>query len=243
MERVCDVLTRALSGEGGGVVVVDGATGMGKSRLVHEALEAAPEATRSVLRGEPYGLSSTYRALRDPMRSLLGIERDTHERMGQVLLERLRERVPDLLPFAPLLADVAQVSVPSTTEVDRIDPEFRADRVADAVIDLVERLVPGRSRWSSRRRTGSTVRRPISSIGWRPPSSIAPGRWCASVGTPGPGSTPMAAPASPSTRSPRRSSSTWSTPRPRRRRCFRTRSPRSWRAPTATPSTSKRSPG
>jgi tetratricopeptide (TPR) repeat protein len=139
---VAEALSDALGGAGG-VVVVSGATGMGKSRLVHEALTGAPPATVSVLRGEPYGLTSTYRALRDPMRSLLGIERDTHERMGEVLLERLRHRAPELLPFAPLLADVAQVSVPPTPEADRIDPEFRADRVADVVIDLVERLVTG----------------------------------------------------------------------------------------------------
>jgi class 3 adenylate cyclase/tetratricopeptide (TPR) repeat protein len=139
---VTEALSRALGGEGG-VVVIDGATGMGKSRLVHEALAAAPHATVSVLRGEPYGLTSTYRVLRDPVRALLGIERGTPERMGEVLLETLRARAPELLPFAPLLADVAQVSVPPTPEADRIDPAFRADRVADVVIDLVARLVRG----------------------------------------------------------------------------------------------------
>jgi class 3 adenylate cyclase/tetratricopeptide (TPR) repeat protein len=142
VQMVAEVLTRALEGAGG-VVVVDGATGMGKSRLVHEALALAPEAQVSVLRGEPYGLTSTYRVLRDPVRGLLGIERDTPERMGEVLRSRLREVAPELLPFAPLLADVAQVSVPSTPQVDRIDPKFRADRVADAVIELVGRLVTG----------------------------------------------------------------------------------------------------
>ena len=52
---VAEALSHALGGEGG-VVVLDGATGMGKSRLVHEALAAAPDATVTVLRGEPYGL-------------------------------------------------------------------------------------------------------------------------------------------------------------------------------------------
>jgi tetratricopeptide (TPR) repeat protein/class 3 adenylate cyclase len=142
LATVTEALARALGGEGG-VVVVDGATGMGKSRLVHEALAALPEATVSTLRGEPYGLTSTYRVLRDPMRTLLGIERDTPERMGSALLATLGARAPELLPFAPLLADVAQVSVPSTPEVDRIDPAFRADRVADVVIELLGRLIQG----------------------------------------------------------------------------------------------------
>ncbi|HET7761149.1 MAG TPA: adenylate/guanylate cyclase domain-containing protein [Phycicoccus sp.] len=139
---VRDALARALSGEGG-VVLVDGATGMGKSRLVHEALADAPPATVATLRGEPYGATSTYRVLRDPLRGLLGIERDTPERMGATLRGLLRGAAPDLLPFAPLLADVVQVSVPATPEADRIDPAFRADRVADVVIDLVGRLVTG----------------------------------------------------------------------------------------------------
>ncbi len=142
---VVEALSSALGGEGG-VVVVEGATGMGKSRLVHEALAigaAGGGARVAFLRGEPYGQTSTYRVLRDPLRALLGIDRDTPQRMGAALLAALRRVAPDLLPMAPLVADVVQVAVPATPEVDRIDPEFRADRVADVVIDLVERLVPG----------------------------------------------------------------------------------------------------
>ena len=45
--------------------------------------------------------------------------------------------------MAPLLADVVQVTVPETPEAARIDPQYRADRAADIVIDLISRLVPG----------------------------------------------------------------------------------------------------
>ncbi|MDO8122571.1 adenylate/guanylate cyclase domain-containing protein [Isoptericola sp. b490] len=131
-------LAAALAGDGG-VVTVDGATGMGKSRLVSEALRAFPGTDRFVVRAEPYGASSAYRVFRDPLRAHLGISRDTPTAMGQALLDSLGRRAPDLVPMAPLLADVVQVDVPATPEADRIDEQFRADRVADLLIDLLER--------------------------------------------------------------------------------------------------------
>ncbi|HET6966854.1 MAG TPA: AAA family ATPase, partial [Ornithinibacter sp.] len=142
---VRQALEDALAGAGG-VITVDGATGMGKSRLVHEALDAVTAATgarRLVIRGEPYGASSTYRMLRDPLRTLLGVSRAEPDVMGRAMQTTLRRSAPDLLPMAALLADVVQVEVPSTPEADRIDPQFRADRTADLVIDLLGRAVPG----------------------------------------------------------------------------------------------------
>ena len=136
------MLADALGGAGG-VLVVDGATGMGKSRLVHEALARSPDAERLVLRAEPYGASSAYRVLRDPLRALLGIERADPDTMGLALVRVVEEVAPGLLPVAPLLADVVQVAVPPTPETDRIDVRFRPDRVADAVTSLLERVVPG----------------------------------------------------------------------------------------------------
>ena len=62
-------------------------------------------------------------------------------RWARALLDTLEQSAPDLLPLAPLLADVAQVDVPATPEADRIDPQFRADRVADVLIELTGRLL------------------------------------------------------------------------------------------------------
>jgi class 3 adenylate cyclase/tetratricopeptide (TPR) repeat protein len=138
-------LADALGGAGG-VITVDGATGMGKSRLVHEALDTATGTTgarRIVFRAEPYGASSTYRMLRDPLRTLLGVTRAEPQVMGRALLATLERSAPDLVPMASLLADVVQVEVASSPESDRIDPQFRADRTADLVVDLLGRLVPG----------------------------------------------------------------------------------------------------
>lgn len=136
-------LTHALSGAGG-VITIAGGTGMGKTRFLHEALDVIDVEHLITLRAEPYGSASAYRMLRDPLRGLLDIERGDPATMGRALLAGLEKVAPDLLPWAPLLADVAQVDVPSTPEVEQLDPRYRPDRLADAVVRLVETALPGR---------------------------------------------------------------------------------------------------
>ncbi len=137
-----EILATAFSGEGA-VVTVTGTTGMGKTRLVREAAAGLEGVARLTVRAEPYGASSSYRVFRDPLRLLLGIERGTPEDMGRQLLESLAASAPELLPMSPLIADVAHVEVPSTPEADALDPQFRPDRLADVLVDLVGRMVPG----------------------------------------------------------------------------------------------------
>lgn len=140
LETVRGALVAALSGSGG-VLVLEGPAGIGTTRLAQESLDAARPPRRIHVRAEPYGSSSAYRVLRDPVRALLGISRGTREEMGAALLTALQARAPALLPMAPLLADVVHVGVPSTPESDRVEAEFRADRVADVVIALLDHLV------------------------------------------------------------------------------------------------------
>src|SRR6478735_451996 len=97
-----EALERALAGEGG-VLTIEGPAGIGTTRLAGEALDAAGATRRLALRAEPYGTSSAYRVLRDPLRELLGLARASREEMGAALLRVLSERAPDLLPMAPLV--------------------------------------------------------------------------------------------------------------------------------------------
>ena len=127
----------------GGVVTITGPTGMGKSRLVREAAAEVTGLTVLGVRAEPYGASSSYRVFRDPVRRLLGITRGAPEAMGDQLLEALARSAPGLLPMAPLIADVVQVDVPTTDEADAIDPQFRPERLADVLLELVGTMVPG----------------------------------------------------------------------------------------------------
>ncbi len=131
-------------GEGaGGAVLVEGGAGMGKTRLVAEALGDHPELTVSSVRGEPYGSAIPYRAVRDAVRQFLDVERAEPAIMAAQLLEHLEQLAPDLVPLAPLVAEVAHVPVPSTPLVDEIEPRFRRDRQADAIVGLVRARVKG----------------------------------------------------------------------------------------------------
>ena len=131
-------------GGAGSPLTVTGPTGVGKTRLVREALGGLAVDHLVVVRSEPYGVASPYRVLRDPLRLLLGLERGDPQVMGDAMLGALARSAPDLLPMAPLLADVAQVDVPATPEVEALDPQYRAVRLADTVVQLVERTLPGR---------------------------------------------------------------------------------------------------
>jgi hypothetical protein len=132
---------RMLMGDGG-VVVVSGGTGTGKSRVVAEALAGFDVRTITV-RAEPYGATAPYRVLRDPVRALLGVERGTHDEMADAVRSGVRRLAPELLAFAPLLGDVVTVSMPETPEVRAIEPRFRPDRIADLILRLVETTFPG----------------------------------------------------------------------------------------------------
>jgi class 3 adenylate cyclase/tetratricopeptide (TPR) repeat protein len=120
----------------GNAVSITGERGIGKSRLVDELLPALERAIHIDIRAEPYGVGTPYRPLRDPVRNLLGIKRGEHSEMANTLRTVVSNLLPERAQLTPLIADVAMIDMPSTREVDQIDPKFRQDRTADLLIDL-----------------------------------------------------------------------------------------------------------
>ncbi len=120
----------------GGVVTLVGAAGLGKSRLVREALGS--DHPRLVdMHAEPYGASNSYRVVRDPLRALFGLTGTDPGSLVDQLRTNVFARAPHLEPFLPLIGDALQLAVPSTTESDSISAEFRADRTSDVVVELI----------------------------------------------------------------------------------------------------------
>lgn len=139
---VREALARLPFGAGGAITII-GDTGSGKSRLVEEAL-AGPEQTRTlIVQAEPYGADNAYWALRDPLRGLLGIEGAGQAEMAAKLTESVAALAPELVPMTPLIGDVAQIDVPNTPETAAIEPRFRPDRTAAALIQVLEAALPG----------------------------------------------------------------------------------------------------
>lgn len=120
----------------GGVVTVTGGTGLGKSRLLRAALERLEGLPVLQLRAEPYGTTSPYRVFRDPLRTLLGIGRGDVTAMREQLEAGVASADPALLPCLALLGEVVQIEVGPSPEVAAIEPRFRQDRIADAIIQL-----------------------------------------------------------------------------------------------------------
>jgi class 3 adenylate cyclase/tetratricopeptide (TPR) repeat protein len=120
----------------GGVVTLVGATGLGKSRLMREALGS--DHPRLVdMHAEPYGASNSYRVVRDPLRALVGLRGAHSAEVAEQLQRLVHAKAAHLEPFLPLLGDALQLPVPSTPESDAIAAEARADRTADVVLEFI----------------------------------------------------------------------------------------------------------
>ncbi|OAI40428.1 hypothetical protein AYO38_01015 [bacterium SCGC AG-212-C10] len=138
-----EAIARARRGEGS-VMEISGGTGVGKTRMVEELLaRASGLPVASGLSGQ-YATRSPYFPLRALLRSITGISLDAPaEDAGRLLSARARDRVPDLLPWLPLVALVADATVPSTPEVDAIDPRFRRSRLHQATVRYLSGVFPG----------------------------------------------------------------------------------------------------
>ena len=133
----------ALAEGSGSVLSLIGDAGMGKTRLLREALSAADTVTVMTARAEPYGTASPYRPVRDPLRELLGLSVGPMDGLAQTLVLAINRLDPDLIGWAPLIGDVLGIPLDPTTATRDLDPKFRPDRTADAVIRLIDAAVPG----------------------------------------------------------------------------------------------------
>ena len=126
----------------GAVVTVLGEAGIGKSRLVEEALAGSELAALS-LRAEPNSTGNPYWTFRDPIRRLLGVERNAQDMMAADLERAVTGLGSDLADDVPLLGAVAHIEVPDTPATAAIEPRFRPARTADALVRLLDRLFAG----------------------------------------------------------------------------------------------------
>ena len=137
-----DRATQAANGSGG-VVEITGAPGIGKSRLVSEAVDRWSLNSLRVT-CEEYGSTTPYLAFRRIYRRLLGLVDGTPNDLAASELHRVvAELTPELGQFIPLLADVVDVRVPSTREVDELEPRFRRTRLEDCAVALLRSLASG----------------------------------------------------------------------------------------------------
>jgi class 3 adenylate cyclase/tetratricopeptide (TPR) repeat protein len=144
-ERELATLDDALAGARAGagrLVEIVGEPGIGKTRLLEELRERAPDLRRLHATCEAYTASTPYVAWRELLRQLIGVGWDTDD---AVVLERLRdcarEADPALLPWVPMLAIPLDAEAPPTPQTDALADEFRRARMHEVVVWFLQRLL------------------------------------------------------------------------------------------------------
>ncbi|HEX6219556.1 MAG TPA: adenylate/guanylate cyclase domain-containing protein, partial [Acidimicrobiia bacterium] len=140
VDMLVSIITTCARVGRGGMMTVSGETGIGKTRLIAEVLERCPGLATLMIKAEPNGSTNPYWAFRDPMRRKLGIERADTETMSKALEKAVETLAPGVLTLVPLLGDVLHIDIPDNETTSAIDPRFRPDRTADAVVDLLTAL-------------------------------------------------------------------------------------------------------
>jgi predicted ATPase/class 3 adenylate cyclase len=132
---------RALQEQGtGGIVIIEGEAGIGKSRLALDLLERAQEAGVATLLGAGQSIEqqTPYRAWRDVLAAYFGLGEVVDPAKRQ---ERVRETVeavaPDHLRRLPLLNDVLNLGFPETDLTASLSPELRQQSLFLLLTDLL----------------------------------------------------------------------------------------------------------
>ncbi len=123
----------------GNMVELIGEPGLGKSRLVEELLEQAPDLVGLAAVCEQYEASTPYFAFRGVLRTLLDLPAD--ETAGATLRDQIERLDPGLLPWLPLVALPLDVAVEPTQEVEELQPAFRRARLHGVIETLLSELL------------------------------------------------------------------------------------------------------
>jgi class 3 adenylate cyclase/tetratricopeptide (TPR) repeat protein len=141
--RTLEQLVEAAKKGEGRLVEIVGEPGMGKSRLVAQLRQLAAGMVQLSAVCERYDSSTPYHAVRGLLRNLLKLPADRNDEAAAAqFLDEVASRAPGVLPWAPLIAGVLDLSVPETRETRELEEEFRRTRLAEAVIELLGHLLP-----------------------------------------------------------------------------------------------------
>ncbi len=120
-----------------------GEPGIGKTRLVDEAVAQASEVTVLRCDCERTGAGTPYTPVRRLLHQVLGTNSGMDPNtIAKCLQDCVTAAAPELRPWVSLLGVVLDVTIPPSPEVAELEEQHRAERVPELVADLLERMVP-----------------------------------------------------------------------------------------------------
>src|SRR5215207_2844173 len=126
----------------GGVVEVVGEPGIGKTRLVDEAVALASDVTVLHCDCERTGAATPYTPVRRLLHHILGTSSAMDPNaVAKCLQDCVSAAAPELTPWVSLLGVVLDITIPRSSEVAELEEQHRAERVPELFADLLERMV------------------------------------------------------------------------------------------------------
>ncbi len=142
VEALVQLVRQASAGRGALIEIV-GEAGVGKSRLLERLRELTADRTQLGAVCERYDSSTPYHVIRRLLRGLLDLPAEgSDDATAQLFLAAVTERAPTVLPWAPLIAQAVDLTLPETPETRELEEEFRRARLAEALIELLVHLLP-----------------------------------------------------------------------------------------------------
>jgi class 3 adenylate cyclase/tetratricopeptide (TPR) repeat protein len=126
----------------GGLIEVVGEPGIGKTRLVDEAVAQVSDVTVLRCDCERTGAAAPYTPVRRLLHHVLGTSSAMDPNaIARCLQDCVTAAAPELTPWVSLLGVVLDISIPPSSEVAELEEQHRAERVPELYADLLERMV------------------------------------------------------------------------------------------------------
>ena len=136
-----DATEQLINGSGGFIEVI-GEPGIGKTRLVDEAVALTSDVTVLRCDCERTGAATPYTPVRRLLHHVLGTNSSMDPNaIARCLQDCVTAAAPDLAPWVSLLGVVLDITIPPSSEVAELEEQHRAERIPKVYADLLERMV------------------------------------------------------------------------------------------------------
>jgi len=142
LAAIAGYAAEAAAGSGRTVEII-GEPGVGKTRLVREVSDRLADRPQLSVTCQVYDSSTPYLVVRRLLRELMDLPpTGSGEALTGQFLATVTERAPDVLPWAPLVAQAIGLRMEDTEASRELDEEYRRPRLAQTVIELLAGILP-----------------------------------------------------------------------------------------------------